>query len=231
MSHPFARRGRRSSVALALLTAILVLVPVALAVPGAPQYRLIAADNKLAAQLVLKKTDLLPVYHADPTRFAAGRVYRCPGLYMPDRSRVIVTGSAEHVYTNGGSNGIGSSGAVFKTAADLDLYWRETIRPAYAKCLAIGYTKSARKDLKVKIVFARPFDIGPTGVEKTAAFRIRLVYSDKTGASEVVERTIVFLGTGRLLAHLSFGDIEYRCDCPVPITRKIAYRMQLANRG
>ncbi len=222
------------SAALALLCVALVIVPIALAVPGAPRYTLNAADNKRAQQLLVQKADLLPIYRTDPQRFAEPRVYRCPGLYTPDRSGVTITGSAEHLFTNGstgvGSNSIGSSAAVFRTAADLDTYWRVTVRPAYVKCLAEGYSKGARPDLHAKVVSARAFAVGPTGLARTAGYQLTMLY-DIDGERHVIVRTVVFLAGTRMLAHLVFADVDYRCDCPRSVSRRIALRIIAAERS
>ena len=223
------RIGRRAAAAAVLA---LVAVPAAVAVPGTPAERLTAADNRRAAKALIRRSDLSPAYRADPRRRAAPMVGRCPGLYLPDRSSVVISGAADSFFTNG-SSAISSSSSVFRSAGDADLYWRETVKPNFVLCLTRIYRQEVAPGTTTSPLRVGLLDIGPTGVDRTAAYLTVIRYRDSAGRTSVVTRTVVFVSTGRSLVHLVFAKPGSGCNCSetVRIARTVALRLIDSSHG
>jgi hypothetical protein len=77
---------------------------------AAPDIELNAADVARARSVLIRRSDLISVWGPEPEVKATARpgIPRCPGFYMPDRSGLTITGTAESVFTNGADR-IGSN--------------------------------------------------------------------------------------------------------------------------
>jgi hypothetical protein len=192
-----------------------------------PRLQLNAADGARARSVLIRGSDLIPAFRPDPRKRTSPAIPRCPGLYMPDRSRVTVTGIADSDYTNG-ADGIGSNAAFFRSRGDLEAYWRSTVRPAYARCLAQVFDASGA-GVRSTILEARSLHIGPVGADRVAAFRT--IASKRRGnVSGDVYRTVVFLASGRGMVSMQIVGIDHTCDCSEGLAMKLARRLIVASR-
>jgi hypothetical protein len=169
-----------------------------------------AGDVAQARSLLVRDSDLWSNFGPDPSKRASPNIPRCPVLYAPERSGVTITGSAESDFTNG-QDGIASRAALFRSEDDLDAYWRATVRPAYARCLAKVWDASAQPGVKAKILQARSFPLD-VGVERVAAYRT-VVRKTRGDVSVDVYRTVVFLAHGRAMVNLQVFGVQHPCDC------------------
>jgi hypothetical protein len=229
---PITSRFRLTRAAFAVAAVSLAVGSAAAAtLPGTPKLQLTAADNLSAKQAVLQVADFDPPWRADPRKMppALAIVPYCPGSYAPDRSSVTVTGSAEARFTNDPTlhigDGVAAHVSVFRSAADSDTYWRATVRPAFATCLAKVYGQISTKH-ETRLLAVNRVSVGPTGADRVAAYRTVMAYLPP-GATrgDIAYRTDVFLGHGRALVHLQFAYYNHECPCTIPLVRIAALRL------
>ena len=194
-----------------------------------PQMKPNPADVDRAQSILIRSSDLISVFRRDPEKRASPGIPHCPGLYMPDRSGVTITGSAVSHFTNGG-DGIASSAALFKTKADLRRYWRAVVRPAYADCLAEQETH-VKFGTRVKIVDAAPIQVTADGVDRVAGYRIR-VRKKRLGSRLWVDvfRTVALIGHGRAMVNIQTAEPRRLCNCIDGLATRVAQRLIAAGQ-
>jgi hypothetical protein len=143
--------GRRLSALLALAVAITVAPAASAKDPLDEQQKLTRADNALAAQVVLRPSDL-------PAGFVRKPVPKdddatCTG--EPDLSRFTITGKAERVYGHESGLSVAATTSVFQTATEaradfaassdsVERCLRQTITSEGAKVTTSRYTRNLR---------------------------------------------------------------------------------------
>jgi len=156
----------------AAATALLTLVGAALAENY--QYRLTKADEALAARIVQRapakgwsggavKPDLTP----DPVR--------CPGVYAPRQSDLIVTGDKETDYTYKTGQEVDTYAVVFKSAAMVESDWqRGSDTAAFFRCIRAKWSSLLAPGSKI-VSLAR-LTLPRVG---THSFAFRIVFENK----------------------------------------------------
>ena len=187
-----------------------------------PRMDLNAADNARARSLLVRDSDLWANFGPDPAKRAQPNSPRYRGLYEPERSGTTITGSAQSDFTNG-ADGIATRASLFESEADLDKYWRATVRPSYARCLAEVWDTSVRPGSTAIILQARSLRL-KTGLERVAAYRT-VVKKIRGDTSVDVYRTVVFLAYGRALVNLQVFGILHPCACWSGLAKRTAYRL------
>ena len=221
-------RSIRSGCAVLGLVLLLLAPATALGLdqPGEPRQRLTAKDNRRAASVVVRKSDLFASYRVDATGGALPSIPHCDA-YPGDRSGITITGSARAGFTNGGST-IGSAGIFFKNQLSLEAYWRATVRTEYATCFAELYAKGRREGVVAETLEAGPTRIGPTGATRVAAYRVVTRLSAEGSRTFDWYQTIVFVNSGRGLAIIRVASADHACDCFTGLATDAARRLRAA---
>ena len=171
----------------------------ALAANGEPKKRIVAADQKKAAAIVLR----LPDFAAGWKRVRTpddGEDLRCPG-FAPDESDLTLTGESETEFEH--TNGIayvGSFSNVYVSSKDALASWTRSVKPAVARCIAHFFRQGfAGEGRKVAIVKQGRMAF-PRVAPRTAAFRVLTrVTVTEAGESQSIAFAIhlIALGQGR----------------------------------
>jgi len=121
---------------LALLLLVVLAVPaIALAADTDPKRKINAADERMAASIVFKKTDFAAGWKRTSTA-NSGDTLSC-SFYKPDGSDLTLTGDAEAEFQRtGGFPSVLSYADIYSTARDAAASWSRTVKPALARCLA-----------------------------------------------------------------------------------------------
>jgi hypothetical protein len=224
--------GRRLIAGLALGLLLLVATP-ALAFHarsgGAPRVQFRPADNRRAKASLLRRSDLIATFRRDPRGGGVPMIPHCQG-FPGDRSGITITGYAKSAFTDG-VDVMGSSSTVFRSDADLVRYWATTVRPRFATCDASAIRRSLGRGVKATTLFAKQLRLGPTGTQRSAAFRTITRVSRRGHTPVDWYQTVVFLGEGRGLAAIKIGYANQPCNCHNGLARRLARRLIAANRG
>jgi hypothetical protein len=217
--------GRRVAT---FLVACLVVPALALAAEGEPKKRIVAADQKKAAAIVLKRTDLAAGWRRVRTP-GADEPLTCPG-YNPDQSDLTLTGESLTEFAHGaGLPVLASSSAVYVSTKDALASWTRTIKPALVRCYADSFRETiAAQGGKATIVKQGRMAF-PRLAPRTAAYRItaRVVFTEGGQATTVpfVIHVIAF-GRGR-------GDVALVAGGPgagIPAASLRTFARLLASR-
>jgi hypothetical protein len=104
------------------------------------------------------------------------------------------------------------------------------VKPSFASCLAKMYAANVPPTFRTEVLSVGSRGIGPTGTDRTAAYRLVVRYRSDAGRENIVYRTVVFLSSGRGLAHLDFADVDHEGGC-AGLSRLVARRLIDASHG
>jgi hypothetical protein len=198
----FTARVRRLA---ALLLLALALPALALASHREPQKRTAAADERIAAAVVLKRADFTTGWKRTPGSPGDGGHFDCPG-YDPDGSDLVRTGEAEADFEHiQGFPAVFSFANVFKSRAHAAASWTRGVKPAMATCLATVLQRGLQSEGMKVAVSGRGAIAFPKVAPRTAAYRIALqVTVNADGRTSRVPMTmhVIALGRGRAEAGL-----------------------------
>lgn len=186
--------GRR----LATFVTLCLAVPgLALAAAGEPKKRIVPADQKKAAAIVLKRDDLAAGWKRIRTPSGSGDDLKCPG-FDPDESDLTLTGESRSEFDSTDGRFIASSSSVYVSARDALASWARNVKPAVARCIAY-FLRQEIAAAGGKATIAKQGRISfPRVAPRTAAFRVaaRVTFTE---AGKTVTRpfTIHVVGVGR----------------------------------
>lgn len=185
--------GRR----LACLLTLCVVVPsFAYAASGDPKKRIAPADQKKAAAIVLKRTDLAAGWKRVHTPDSD---LKCPG-FNPDESDLTLTGESESEFETTQGRYVLSSSSVYVSAKDALASWTRNAKPALARCIAYFFRKEiARAGGKATVVRQGRISFPRFG-PRTAAFRVAARATFTSGGKAVTTPFtihVVAVGRGR----------------------------------
>lgn len=216
------------------MRALLVGLSVALVVTGVaaadhldPQERIRAADQKRAGAMLLRKGDLARGYEAERTSGLDPHL-TCPALDESDR---VLTGKATSPYWARDYQIVGSSSAVYGTAADSRASWLRGTSRAGMSCLRGAFRAEFARQGEAARISIRAIPFAGIG---TAAKAYRLAISGVTpGQPPLLFIDVVLLMRGRAQAGLLFAGIVVppARTTEVALARVVTRRMQTAMRG
>ncbi len=195
--------------------------------PGAPRDAYRPADVRRAQSALLRKSDLISSFDADPKEAGVPLIPHCSD-FPGDRSNVTITGYAKSAFTDG-PDAMGSSTLFFKTRADLNRYWAATVRQRFVSCDAEAYAASRREGVQAETLFAKEIRLAATGAQGAKAFRMVTNLSDGTATVDRYQTT-VFLRSGRGLSMIRIAYLNQACDCQDGLAKRLAQRLIRANR-
>ena len=206
----------------ALLAACVAVPAIALAADGEPRKRIVPADQKRAAAVVLKRTDLAGGWKRVNTSDSGDDDTKCPG-FDPDESDLTLTGEAESEFesTDGGRY-ITSFSELYATRKDALASWSRSAKPALARCIAYFFRQGVEKEggtVKVvsqgRIAFPR---VAPRMIALRVAMRVSFTQNGQTTTTPF---TIHLVGVGR-----GRGDVGLMAMGPgggIPVTQLRAF--------
>ena len=148
-----------------LVLVALVAAGAAFAGRGDPQERFTRADQVRAKAMLLRPSDLSPVYAAQPAPSSAGGAY-CAAL---DESDLTLSGRGNSpIFTTTGEF-VRSTASVYATRADANASWTRGSSPAGEQCLRVALRADLRSSSMRLVSLKRvPF---PTRGTRSAAYR------------------------------------------------------------
>jgi hypothetical protein len=191
---------------------------------GDPQRRLVAADQRAAQAMLLRKSDLAPAFRIDDDPSPAAADGDCKAL---DESDLVLTGDAESpTFTLQGAGsyaGVASAAQLYRSRRMADLSWRRGTSEAGVACMRKVFTRElAKSGLRVESL-ARP-RFARLG-ERTFALRM-VFYEVVRDVRARVYVDLVALGRGRAMSMLMFAS----AFAPVPKGQQVALARVLAGR-
>lgn len=190
-----------------------------------PEERLRAGDQARARAMLLRQSDLGPRFAVERTSDLDAHV-TCRAL---DLSDLVVTGRAASPRWGRDLVVIGSSAAVYRTAADARAAWRRSTSKARTKCVRDAFQDLFRRQGEaVRVSIARrPF---PLLASRTAAWRMTL-FGAGTGPIATVDTVV--LAQGRAQASMLFAGVlrPVAQAHEIALARVVARRLQAAMRG
>lgn len=191
--------------------------------PGEPRLQLNPADVARARSAQLRVSDLPPIFRADPKGHAMPLIPRCAD-YPGDRSSTTVTGDAAATFA-GGTPAVGSKTLFFRTQADLERYWKSTVRTRFVTCDAHVYVTTRKPNIRAKTLFAKQIPLGATGNDRAVAYRTITRMSMPGYAPWDWYQTRVFLASGRGLSTIQIAEAIRPCICYVSLARVLGRRL------
>ena len=206
---------------------VLALPAFALAAGTDPRKQINPVDQRKAASIVLKRTDLAAGWTTVPNTPNSVEDPSCP-RYKPDQSDLILTGETQANF-EGDTSRVTSVSNVYKTKRDALAAWTRSVQPALAPCLA-QILKRGIEDAGGKAAIVRQGRIAfPTLAPRTAAYRVVVnVSHTDAGQTTTVPLTLqlIALGSGR-------GDtvlLTYALGNGIPSRELRTYANLLAKR-
>lgn len=226
MIRPGCKRGKLARVRFrfaAVLLLALALPALALAAHKDPKKQIDTVDQRKAASVLLKRTDLAAGWKKVPSTSDDDTHFECAG-YDPDGSDLVQTAEAEADFERaGGFPSVYSYADVYKTKANALAAWIRTVKPAMAKCLATLFKRAIEADGgKVAIAAAGKIAF-PKLAARSAAYRVSLKVSvTENGQTSTVPLTLyaVAFGSGRGEAGLM--AIGFGNSVPISAVRSLA---------
>ena len=209
------------------LSAALVFTGVAVADHLDPQERLRAVDLRRAGAMLVQKGDLGRGYEPERTSGLDPHL-TCPAL---DESGLVLTGKAASPYWAREYQIVGSSSAVYGTAAHSRSAWRRNTSRAGSSCLRDAFRNELVQQGEAVRVSIREIRFARLDV---AAKAYRVAISGTTpGQPPVLFVDVVLLLHGRAQAGLLFAGIVVppARATEIALARVVAKRMQAAMRG
>ena len=191
-----------------------------------PQKRIDAADQKRAGAMLLREADLDPDYKPELTSNLEPHL-ACRAL---DSSDLVLTGKRRSPFWSRNYQVVGSSSAVYLTAADSRAAWRRGSSASGLGCLRDAFRDEFARQGEVVRVSIRSLETRRFAVD-TAAFRIAI--SGASGGPVLAYIDVIRLISGRALAELLFVGVvappPRRLESALP--QIVARRMKAAMRG
>lgn len=194
--------------------------------PKQPLQRFNAADNARARSAVTRLSDLVQGFRVEAKKDRAPLIPHCDG-YPGDRSGITVTGTATSSFIHG-SNSIASTVLYFKTAADAERYWRTTVRPIFAQCLARFVESIMVETAETSTLMAKRIAIGPTSAEKAIAYRTITHVDAPSVEPHTWSETVAFVKLGRGVGIVRVVYINHLCECHTGIALDLTRRLRAA---
>ena len=213
--------------------ALLFVLVLALACAGAasashldPQKRIVAADQKRADAMLLRKADLLSGYEPEQTSGLEPHL-TCRPL---DGSDLVLTGSGRSPYWAREYQIVGSSSAVYRTAAEARTAWRRGASAPGLNCLRDAFRNEFARQGETVRVSIRRIAV-PRFAVASQGFRIAI--SGPTGRPPLAHIDVVRLLHRRALAELVFVGVVAppARGTETALAQVVARRMKAAMRG
>jgi hypothetical protein len=186
--------GRRLAV---FLAACLAVPALALAAEGEPKKRIVPADQKKAAAIALKRTDLAAGWKRVRTP-ESGDDLTCPG-FNPDESDLTLTGESESEFdSTDGTRYLASFSSVYVSAKDALASWTRNVKPALARCLGHYFREGIAEEGGTAAITRQGRIAFPRFAPRTAAFRVvsRVSFTE-AGETTTIPFTIHLIALGR----------------------------------
>jgi len=191
-----------------------------------PQNRFRTADQKRAASMLARKTDLGVDYAVERTSGLEPHL-TCGAL---DESDLVLTGHAKSPYWSREYQIVGSTAAVYRTSADARRSWERGASSAGMSCLRDEFRNEfAQQGVALRVTIRRLAFPTLGG----ASFAHRLILSGAAAGSPAVYIDLVVIREGRGQVGLLFAGVVV----PPPratelsLARVVATRMAKAMRG
>ena len=215
------------------MRAALVALALALALVGAasashldPRKRIDPADQKRADAMLLRKADLVSGYEPERTSGLEPHL-TCRPL---DDSDLVLTGAGKSPYWAREYQIVGSSSAVYRTAAESRAAWRRRTSVPGLNCLRDAFrTEFARQGETVRVALRRI--ALPRFTVACEAFRV--VISGPAGKPPLAHVDVVRLAQGRARAELLFVGVVVppARRTEIELAQVVARRVKAAMRG
>ena len=191
-----------------------------------PQKRIRSADSARASAMLLRKADLGAGFEIERTSGLEPHL-TCGAL---DESDLVLTGRAQSPYWSRDYQIVGSTSAVYRTAADATASWKRGTSTRGSNCLRDAFRREfERQGESVRVAVRRlPF---PRIAAASAAYR--LTVSGTAASGPAVHLDFVVLRLGRAQAGLVFAGVVIppARASEVALARVVASRMARAMRG
>jgi hypothetical protein len=143
----------------------------AFAAEGEPRKRIVPADQKKAAAIVLQRADFAAGWKRVRTS-EGGDDPRCPG-FAPDESDLTLTGESESEFEyTGGMPYVGSFSNVYVSTKDALASWSRSVKPAVARCVAHFFRQGIAAEGGKVAILKQGRMAFPRVAPRTAAFRV-----------------------------------------------------------
>lgn len=190
---------------LALLLLVALAVPaLALAADTDPKRKINPADERKAASIVFKRSDLTAGWKRTSSPTTDDDI-SC-SYYKPEGSDLTLTGDAEAEFEqSGGLPSVYSYADIYATSKDAAAGWTRTVKPALPRCLA-EYFKNEVTDASTKVTIVKTGPIAfPRLAPRTAAYRIAAKLAvTASGQTQTVPLTLNMVVVGRGRAEAGF---------------------------
>jgi hypothetical protein len=211
--------GRRLAVLLAACLAVPVL---ALAAEGEPKKRIVPADQKRAAAVVLKRTDLAAAWKRVRTP-DSGDDLKCSG-FNPDESDLTLTGESESEFeSTDGTRYVASFSSVYVSVKDALASWARSVKPALARCAAQFFREGIAAEGGKTTILRQGRVAFPRVAPRTAAFRVtaRVTFTE-AGEATTIPFTIQLVALGRGRGDAGLMAMGPGAGIPAPQLRAFA---------
>lgn len=191
-----------------------------------PQNHFRTADQKRAASMLARKTDLGAGYAVERTSGLEPHL-ACRAL---DESDLVLTGHAKSPYWSREYKIVGSTAAVYRTRADARASWERGASTAGMTCLRDEFRSEFARQGEALQVTIRRLAFSRIG---GASFAHRLVLSGAAAGSPSLFVDLVVIRQGRAQAGLLFAGVLVPPErtTEVSLARVVAARMASAMRG
>jgi hypothetical protein len=212
--------GRRLA---AVLAGCLAVPALALAADGEPKKRIVPADQKRAAAVVLKRTDLAAGWKRVSTPDAGDDDLKCPG-FDPDESDLTLTGESETEFeSTDGSRYLTSFSELYATPRQAATSWSRSAKPALARCIAHFFREGIAKEGGTAAIVRQGSIAFPRVAPRTIALRVATRVSfTQNGETTTTPFTIHLIGVGRGRGDVGILAMGPGNGIPVPQLRAFA---------
>ena len=216
------------------MRALLLALAGALVVAGAatadhldPQERVMAADQKRAAAMLLRKADLPQGYEPERTSDLEPHL-TCSPL---DESDLVLTGRGRSPFWAREYQIVGSTSAVYRTARDSDAAWRRSTSTVGRKCVRDEFRKAFARQGETMRIAAREIAL-PRLAVTSKAFRLAISGVDPA-QPPLLFIDVVLLKHGRAQVGLLFAGVVTppARATEIALSRLVAQRVKVAMRG
>ena len=206
---------------LLVVFAVLALPALALAAATDPTKQINPVDQRKAASIVLKRTDLAAGWKKVANAPDSGDELNCPG-YNPDESDLILTGESETNFESGAAK-ISSYSSIYKTRREALASWTRAVKPALAPCVA-RVIKQGIEATGGKVAIVRHGQIAfPKLAPRTAAYRVAFNVSyTSSGKTTTVPFTLHLIALGNGRGDASLLTIGFQSGVPSADLRALA---------
>ena len=191
-----------------------------------PQNQFRTADQKRAASMLARKSDLGSGYAVERTSGLEPHL-TCRAL---DESDLVLTGYAKSPYWSREYQIVGSTAAIYRTSADARTSWKRGASTAGMNCLRDEFrSEFARQGEAVRVTIRRLAFPRIGG----ASFAHRLVLSGAAAGSPSVYIDVIVIRTARAQVGLLFAGVVVPPSraTELSVAQVVAKRMEKAMRG